>query len=588
MTNPSNILMKYLPILVWTKKYNKGDAASDLTAAIIVTLMLVPQALAYAVLSGLPPQVGLYASMLPLIAYAIFGTSSTLAVGPVAVASLMTATAIQPFSAIDITLGLQAAVILACISGFMLVLAGLSRLGFLANFLSHPVISGFISAASIVIATSQLATLLGYSVRGDTVIELFSTIYDNIDKMDIVTVTLSIITLLFLIINKKYGSRLWTSVGISKFWAQSAVRIAPAFLVLLGTLAVKADIPWLDSVQTVGDISGGLPSLSMPNTDLSLWQALWLPALLITIIGYVESISVAQSLAIKRKERIDPDQELIALGMSNLAAGFTAGLPVSGGVSRSVVNMDAGAVTPAAGLITAFGMMIASVFIANWLGDLPRFILATIIIVAVMSLFDLSVFKRTWHYSYHDFTALIITFSLTLLVNVQSGITAGVLLSIGLHLYRSSRPHTAIVGLVPGTEHFRNIDRHEVDICPDVVTLRIDESLYFANARFLEQRILEIIAENKTTKHLVLMCSAVNDIDGSALEILETVNQQLKHLEIGFHLSEVKGPIMDKLKKSHFIDELYGQIFLTQFKAYEKLSCYKTESKTNSESKYGN
>lgn len=573
------MLTKYLPILVWAKTYNKSDATNDLMAAVIVTLMLVPQALAYAVLSGLPPQVGLYASMLPLIAYAIFGTSSTLAVGPVAVASLMTAAAIQPFSAIDISLGIQAAVVIACISGFILVLSGLFRLGFLANFLSHPVITGFISAASIVIATSQLSTLLGYSVRAETLIELVSSIYEQIHKTDIVTLVLSIFTLLFLICNKKYASKFWVNVGMSAFWAQTIARSAPALLVLLGTLAIKADITWLASVRTVGDISGGLPSFSMPNTDLSLWQALWIPAVLITIIGYVESISVAQSLAMKRKERIDPDQELIALGMSNLAAGFTAGLPVSGGVSRSVVNMDAGAVTPAAGLITAFGMMIASVFIANWLGDLPRFILAAIIIVAVMGLFDAGVFKRTWKYSYHDFMALVITFSLTLLVNVQSGITAGVLLSIGLHLYKSSHPHTAIVGHVSGTEHFRNVERHDVNVCPEVVTLRVDESLYFANARFLEQRILEILAEHKTTKHLILMCSAINNIDGSALEILETINEQLTYLEIGFHLSEVKGPVMDNLNKSHFIDELNGKVYLSQFKAYEDLSCFDNSSK---------
>ena len=573
------MLTKYLPILVWAKTYNKSDATNDLMAAVIVTLMLVPQALAYAVLSGLPPQVGLYASMLPLIAYAIFGTSSTLAVGPVAVASLMTAAAIQPFSAIDVSLGIQAAVIIACISGFILVLSGLFRLGFLANFLSHPVITGFISAASIVIATSQLSTLLGYSVRAETLIELVSSIYEQIHKTDIVTLVLSIFTLLFLICNKKYASKFWVNVGMSAFWAQTIARSAPALLVLLGTLAIKADITWLASVRTVGDISGGLPSFSMPNTDLSLWQALWIPAVLITIIGYVESISVAQSLAMKRKERIDPDQELIALGMSNLAAGFTAGLPVSGGVSRSVVNMDAGAVTPAAGLITAFGMMIASVFIANWLGDLPRFILAAIIIVAVMGLFDAGVFKRTWKYSYHDFMALVITFSLTLLVNVQSGITAGVLLSIGLHLYKSSHPHTAIVGHVSGTEHFRNVERHDVNVCPEVVTLRVDESLYFANARFLEQRILEILAEHKTTKHLILMCSAINNIDGSALEILETINEQLTYLEIGFHLSEVKGPVMDNLNKSHFIDELNGKVYLSQFKAYEDLSCFDNSSK---------
>ena len=565
----------FLPILRWGKTYQRNQAISDFTAAIIVTMMLVPQALAYAILSGLPPQVGLYASMLPLVAYAFFGTSNTLAIGPVAIAALMTASAIKPFSEISPEAGLEAAVVMAVISGFFLLLSGILRLGFLANFLSHPVISGFISAASIVIATSQLPTLLGYSAKGDNMIELFSDIANQVQLVHPTTLILSLLTLALLIITRKHGRAFLLWLGCKPFLAQTLTRAVPAMLVILGTLAIKADISWLAGVKTVGQIPAGLPSLGLPSMELGMWQALLMPAILISIIGYVESISVAQNLAMKRRERIEPDQELIALGLSNLAAGVSAGLPVTGGVSRSVVNMDAGAQTPMAGLLTAFGMLAATYFMATWLGDLPRFILSTTIIVAVLSLFDVSIFKHTWHLSKQDFFALCITFLLTLFVNVEWGISAGVILSIALHLYKASRPHIAVVGQVRGTEHFRNIDRHEVDVCPNVVTMRIDESLFFANVRYLEQRIHEVVAENPKLQHLVLMFSAVNDVDASAVEVLETLNEHLRQHGIGFHFSEVKGPVMDNLKKSNLLKLLNGSVFLTQYKAYEALACFK-------------
>lgn len=576
----SSFLTKYIPIMDWSRRYNKKLAAGDVVAAVIVTLMLIPQALAYSMLAGLPAYIGLYASMLPLVVYAIFGTSNSLAVGPVAVAALMTASAIAPYSESSIEMGMAAAVILATISGLLLLMFGVLRLGFLANFLSHPVISGFISGASIIIATSQLPTLLGYSANGGNMITLGSSIIDGIGKIHISTLVMSVVTIVLLVISRLYGTRIWISFGLPVFFAQILNRSIPAMLVVAGTLIMQFNFAWVKGIQTIGDIPAGLPKLSFPLIDFNMWHALWVPALLITIIGYVESISVAQSLGKKRKERINPDQEFIALGFANIASAVSSGLPVAGGVSRSVVNSDAGALTPAAGIFTAIGMVVASMMVTKWLGSLPKFILSSTIIVAVLSIIDFGIFRKTLRLSIKDFLALVITFGLTLLVNIEWGVTIGVLLSLVLHLYRSSKPHTAIVGQIAGTEHFRNVDRHKVEVCPTVVTLRVDESLYFANARFLEDRVLELIANNPGAKHLVLMCTAVNYIDGSALEVLEAINHELKDLKIGFHLSEVKGPVMDYLERTDLIRTLNGKIFLTQYKAYEELSCIK---KTSSE-----
>lgn len=566
--------LRRLPVLDWGRRYQRQHAIHDLTAAVIVTLMLVPQALAYAILSGLPPQVGLYASMLPLVCYALLGTSSTLAVGPVAVAALMTASAIAPYSAQNLQMGLQAAIVLACLSGLFLFFAGVFRLGFLANFLSHPVIAGFIGAASLVIASSQLPTLLGIQASGDNMLTLWHGILLQIDEVHGVTALLSLLTLLLLLLFRRYGVRALQTAGLSLFWAQTLSRSVPALLVISGTWAIRQNFTILAGVRTVGQIPTGLPALTWPHWDAPLWQALLMPAILISIVGYVESISVAQNLAMKRRERIDPDQELLALGAANLAASFSAGQPVTGGVSRSVVNMDAGAQTPAAGFFTAVGMLLATLFLAGWLSDLPRFILAATIIVAVLSLLEWQVFIDTWRRNRSDFLALLMTFMITLLVNVESGISAGVLLSVAMHLYRSSRPHIAIVGQVPGTEHFRNVARHAVKVCPDVVTMRVDQSLYFANARYLEQKVLEVLADNPAVKHVILMCSAVNEVDSSALEVLETINQHLSALKIGFHLSEVKGPVMDTLQDSSLKQQLNGKIYLTQYQAYAALACH--------------
>jgi SulP family sulfate permease len=322
-------------------------------------------------------------------------------------------------------------------------------------------------------------------------------------------------------------------------------------------------------VKVVGTIPQNLPPFTIPLFDAELWRQLAIPALLLSVIGFVESVSVAQTLAAKKRQRIDPDQELIGLGSANLAAAFTGGYPVTGGFARSVVNFDAGAETPAAGVFTAGGILVAALFLTPLLASLPVATLAATIIVAVLSLVDLKKPAEIWRYSRMDFAAMMATILVTLVAGVESGVIAGVGVSLALYLWRASRPHAAIVGRVPETEHFRNVKRHKVFTDPRVVTIRIDESLTYLNARWLEEFVLEQVAEHPQLKHLILMCSAVNAIDASALESLEAINHRLADAGVSLHLSEVKGPVMDALERSHLLRDLSGKVWLSQNAAFD-------------------
>jgi SulP family sulfate permease len=322
-------------------------------------------------------------------------------------------------------------------------------------------------------------------------------------------------------------------------------------------------------VKVVGDIPQSLPPFTIPLFDAGLWQRLAVPALLLSIIGFVESVSVAQTLAAKKRQRIVPDQELIGLGAANVAAAFSGGYPVTGGFARSVVNFDAGAETPAAGAFTAVGILLAALFLTPLLASLPIATLAGTIIVAVLSLVDFKTPRAIWHYSKADFAAMAATIAVTLLIGVEPGVMAGVGLSLSLFLWRASRPHAAIVGRVPETEHFRNVKRHKVFTDPRILTIRIDESLTYLNARWLEEFVLEEIAAHPKLKHLILMASAVNAIDASALESIEAINHRMADAGVCLHLSEVKGPVMDALERGHFLHELTGRVWLSQNEAFE-------------------
>ena len=563
---------RYFPILDWGRTYSRGALSNDLIAAVIVTIMLIPQSLAYALLAGLPPEAGVYASIAPIILYAIFGTSRALAVGPVAVVSLLTASAIGQIAEQGTAGYAVAALTLAFLSGGFLLLMGILRLGFLANFLSHPVIAGFITASGILIATSQLKHILGVTAHGHSLPEILVSILGHLSEINWITLVIGVAATGFLFWSRKGLKPALNGLGIPPLLADILTKAGPVAAVVTTTVAVWA--LGLDEwgVQIVGEVPQSLPPLTMPGLSIDNLRALLLPAILISIIGFVESVSVAQTLAAKKRQRIDPDQELIGLGAANLGAAFTGGYPVTGGFARSVVNFDAGAETPAAGAFTAVGLAIAAVALTPMVYFLPKATLAATIIVAVLGLVDLSILKRTWAYSKADFVAVTATILLTLGLGVEIGVASGVSISVLLHLYKTSRPHVAEVGLVPGTQHFRNIHRHVVETDPTLVTLRVDESLYFVNARFLEDLIQKRVTEGCAVKNVVLMFSAVNEVDFSALESLEAVNQRLKDMDVGLHLSEVKGPVMDRLKRSHFIDEMNGRVFLSQFDAWKSLA----------------
>ena len=570
-------LRKFIPVLDWGRTYNGAALSNDLVAAVIVTIMLIPQSLAYALLAGLPPEAGIYASIVPILLYAIFATSRALAVGPVAVVSLMTASAVGQVAEQGTAGYVAAALTLALLSGGFLLALGVLRLGFLANFLSHPVIAGFITASGILIACSQLKHILGVEAGGKTLLEMLGSLGAHLDETNVITLAIGAAAIAFLFWVRTGLKPVLLKIGFGPKVSDLITKAGPIVAVVAATLAA-----WYFSLNErglsiVGEVPQSLPPLTMPGLAPDLIAELAVPAILISIIGFVESVSVAQTLAAKKRQRIDPDQELIGLGAANVGAAFTGGSPVTGGFARSVVNFDAGAETPAAGAYTAVGLAIAAVALTPLLYFLPKAALAATIIVAVLSLVDLSILKKTWGYSKSDFGAVAATILLTLLLGVEVGVATGVAISVLLHLYKTSRPHVAEIGLVPGTQHFRNIKRHTVETDPTALMLRVDESLYFANARFLESLILERVTEGCGIRNVVLMFSAVNAVDYSALESLESINDRLSDMGVGLHLSEVKGPVMDRLKASHLLQHLNGRVFLSQYDAWMAVSAQPSE-----------
>ena len=561
-----------LPILDWGRRYDRDTLTGDLVAALIVTIMLIPQSLAYALLAGLPPEVGLYASVAPLLLYAVFGSSRVLAVGPVAVVSLMTAASVGQFAAAGSPAYWAAAITLAFLSGAMLLAMGVLRLGFLANFLSHPVMSGFISASGLLIAASQLKTLMGVKAEGHSLLALVQSLAQQVQHTHLLTLIVGAVATGFLFWVRRGLKPLLMTWGLGAKAADIIAKAGP-----VAAIAVTTTLAWglewqAQGMKIVGTIPQGLPPLTLPVWDAALWRDLAVPALLISVVGFVESVSVGQTLAAKRRQRIEPDQELVALGASNLSAAFTGGFPVTGGFARSVVNFDAGAQTPAAGVFTAMGIALASLLLTPALYYLPQATLSATIMVAVLSLVDFGILKRTWVYSKPDFTAVAATLLATLSLSVEAGLVVGVGVSLALYLFRTSRPHIATVGLVPGTESFRNVLRYEVRVSPRLVSLRVDESLYFANARSLEDRVNDAVAAEPLLRHVVLQCSAINSIDASALESLEAIERRLREAGIALHLSEVKGPVMDRLQATNFVHDLSGKVFLTHYQAIAALT----------------
>jgi SulP family sulfate permease len=553
----------------WVRDYRRDWVAGDVGAGLIVSVMLIPQSLAYALLAGLPPEVGLYASVLPLLAYALFGSSMTLAVGPVAVVSLMTASALAPLASAGTAEYATLAVLLALTSGVMLFAAGLLRLGFLAYFLSHSVITGFIAGSAILITLGQLKYLLGIPLPGGSALAMVQALPSALAQINQTTATIGISAILFLVFARTWLPRLLLSVGITQQLSAVVSRLSPMLVVVVATAyGALYQIDQTAQVSIVGAVPAGLPALSLPGIDVSALQALALPALLISLVGFVESVSVAQSLALKRSQRILPNKELMGIGVANVASAISGGYPVTGGFARSVVNYDAGAHTPASGIVSAFIMSIVIVGMTSWFHYLPHTVLAATIIVAVLTLVDFNTFGETWRYDKADGLAMLLTLTGVLLLGVEHGILLGVTLSLAVLVWRSSHPHMAVVGRVPGSEHFRNVDRHDVQTLPGMIALRVDESLYFANAQIVEANIMRLVQDKPDTRCVLLIMSAVNQLDATALQMLTALEASLSERGVSLQFAEVKGPVLDRLQSTALGQRMHERIFLSTHQAF--------------------
>jgi SulP family sulfate permease len=542
-------------MLQWLRQYRRDQLPGDISAGIVVAMMVVPQGLAYALVAGVPPVVGLYASILPPLFYALFGTSSTQSIGPAAIVSLLTASVLAPLAAPGSALYGVLAAQLALMAGAVLLLCGLLRIGFLANFFSRPVMSGFSIGSSIVIALGQLPALLGAAPP----------------RVHWPSAALGLGSLLLLALAKPYAARALRRLGLGASAAEIGARLAP--MAVLGGAAVLIALPGLAGagIQTTGTVPGGLPGLNLA-TSSAHWRPLLQPALLTGFMVFLISMSGAQALALKRAEKLDTNSELLGLGAANVASALSGAIPVTGSISRSAVNYAAGANTQFSGVVTALLLALALVVPTGWLALLPMPTLAATIIVAVLGMPELATLRTAWRYDRADALALVACAVGVLALGVQAGVLVGVALSIGALLWRASRPHIAVLGRIPGTEHFRNIERYSADTAPGLLLIRIDAGLFFGNVGAVNERIESELIAHPGTRHLVLVLSAVNAIDTSALFGLAELNQMLREQGIGLHLAEVKGPVMDRLRHSDLPAVLNGRVFLSTAMAWDELA----------------
>ncbi|MGF1503994.1 MAG: SulP family inorganic anion transporter [Anaerolineae bacterium] len=561
----------WLPFLGSMRTYDRDKLVGDVTAGIIVAIMLVPQGMAYALLADLPPEAGLYAAILPLLLYGLLGTSGALAVGPVAIVSLMTAEALV--GAPDPEKLIQAVTLAAKVGAIQLVM-GLLKAGTIVNFLSHPVLSGFASAAALVIFSSQIKHLLGLDIpRTPFAHEQVILAVQNAGAINPVTLALGLGSVAVLLFFRLGLPPLLARSGMQSVLRTALPRLAPLVVVAGATLIVWAlDLNARAGVAIVGEVTSGLPPLTVPAPARIAGLA---PAALANVlVGYMESISVDKALDAKRRQRIDPNQELIALGAANLGASLTGAYPVAGGLGRSAVNFSAGARTGLASIITAALLTLTVLFLMPLFTYLPQAALAAIIMVAVTALVDLETIRHTWQVNRADFAAVALAFAAVLFVGIEEGILIGVLASILLYLWRTSRPHIAVVGRLGESEHFRNVRNFPVDTCPHVLAIRVDESLYFANAAYLETQLLNAVAARPAITDVVLVCSAVNYVDTSAMETLETLIAELHGAGVAFHQAEVKVTERALLEKAHFFQRTHiDEVFLSTHEAMVHLVC---------------
>jgi sulfate permease, SulP family len=544
---------RWLAVLRWLPGYRRQLLGGDVVAGATVAAMLVPQAMAYALLAGLPPEVGLYAAILPLAAYALFGTSRQLAVGPVAIVSLLTASALSPYAEEGTAAYLAAAALLALLVGAVHLLLGVARAGFVVNLLSHPVLVGFTSAAALVIGVSQAPRLVGLDVAsadgfGPSVVAVIR----GLDTMEVTTAAVGLASVALLLLLGRWLPRV------------------PAALAVMAGAVVVVSLSGAN-VPTVGEIPAGLPAFGLPDlggalepaglTGAGLARDLVPLALVITLVGFMESIAIGRVFARRNGYELDANQELIGLGAANIASGLSGGYPVTGGLSRTAVNARAGARTPLASLISAGLVLLTLVAFTPLFADLPTATLAAIVVTAVVGLFDLTEMRRLWTVKRSDFATMTVAFVATLALGIELGIAVAVVVSLAVVFARMSRPHSAELGRVPGTDVYRNRSRFpDAETVPGVVVLRIDAALSFANVTWVKRRIGELRRAHPEARCVVIDCAGVNDLDASAEHALEEIDTELAGAGVTLHLAAVKGPVRDVMRRTGRWDQMHGRL----------------------------
>jgi SulP family sulfate permease len=565
---------KIFPVLEWGSSYDKSSFQDDLIGGVVVTFITVPQVIAYAFLAGLPAEMGLYSAIVAICCYAFLGTGRTLAVGPTAIVALMAFEAVSSLAEPGTAAYVEASIKLTFITGVILVGLRIINFGSMVNFMSHAVVTGFITAAAVLIIINQLTEVFGISpVHGTGVVSILLHLIDSVQEINLTALWISITALMILWFCRGFLESILVGRGVSKRLAGIVVKSAPMFVVVLGVALVwSMDLISAAGISVVGAIPTQLPTFNLVAVGYSEFLDLLPSAFLIALVIFIESTSIGTAVASKRREKIDPNQELVSLGGANIGTALFGGFPVAGSFGRTMVNFSAGAVTPVASLVTAVCVVIALLWLTPLFYHLPVGILAVIIVIAASQLIELKVIGRILTFNRTDAITFIATFIAVLTTGVETGILIGVGISFLLLIRVSSKPHIAIVGRYGNTEHFRNVLRHEVSTTPNLVMVRVDESLYFVNSRYVETFLLNEVADNPLVDSILLICSAINFIDASGLEVLESLNEKLHEAGVTLNLAEVKGPVMDTLIKTDFYRNMHGKIFFTTDLAMKELA----------------
>ena len=544
-------LKAILPFLEWMPTYSRDQLKGDLSAGVTVGVMLIPQGMAYAMIAGLPPIYGLYASTIPLIIYGLLGTSRQLAVGPVAMVSLLTAASVGAIAEVGATSYVLYASALALMVGLIQWGLGVLRLGFVVNFLSHPVVSGFTSAAALIIGLSQLKHLLGIPLgQSKHIHTILIEAGSRWAEINWYALAVGIIGILLI----KFAKKIHKAIP------------AALIAVLVGTIAGYFLMSNGATLSVVGEVPSGLPTFVLPSFDFSIWGNLLVSALAISLVGFMESIAVARSIQAKHKNyKVIPNQELRALGLANVGTAFFQGFPVTGGFSRTAVNDQAGAKTGLASIISAVLIVITLLFLTSLFYYLPNAILAAVIMVAVFGLIDFKEPIHLWHTDKNDFWMLTATFVGTLALGIEEGIAIGVVLSLLVVIYRSSKPHYAVLGKVKGTPFFRNVKRfNDLDVKPDTLIIRFDADLYYANIEyFLTCFNQEVDKKGPGLKYIILNAESISSLDSTAVSAIENLTKELHEKGITLLFANVKGPVRDILSKCHSFEKIgFNSFFL--------------------------